>query len=34
MTHAPTVPTLEHAVVVASCVRDADAVRYAAYRVT
>lgn len=33
MTYTPTVPTLEHAVV-ASCVRDADAVRYAAYRVT
>lgn len=34
MTHTPTVPALEHAVVVASCVRDADAVRYAACRVT
>lgn len=34
MTHTPTVPAIEHAVVVASCVRDADAVRYAAYRVT
>lgn len=34
MTHTPTVPALEHAVVVASCMRDADAVRYAAYRVT
>jgi hypothetical protein len=33
-TDAAALAHLEHAVFVASCVRDADAVRYAAYRVT
>lgn len=33
-TASSTLAYLEHAVFVASCVRDADAVRYAAYRVT
>jgi hypothetical protein len=33
-TSAPRLRHLEHAVFVASCVRDADAVRYTAYRVT